>query len=30
MAGEQHGRGMGTAWAWHAMCELAFVFEASR
>jgi hypothetical protein len=24
MAGERHGRGMGTAWARHAMCESAF------
>ena len=24
MAGERHGRGMGTAWARYAMCESAF------
>jgi hypothetical protein len=24
MTGEWHGRGMGTAWARHAMCESAF------
>jgi hypothetical protein len=23
MAGERHGRGMGTEWTRHAMCELA-------
>jgi hypothetical protein len=25
MLGEQHGHGMGTAWARHGMCELTFI-----
>jgi len=27
MAGEWHGRGMGTAWARHAMCESVFILH---
>jgi len=29
MAGEQHGNGMGAAWARHAMCESAFLLPLS-
>ena len=27
MAGERHGRGIGTAWARHTMCESAFKYS---
>jgi hypothetical protein len=29
MAGERQGRGMGTAWARHIMCESAFIITIS-
>jgi hypothetical protein len=30
MAGEQHGNGMGAAWARHGMCELSFKRRKTR